>query len=250
MAASAYTSSITPGTWSPDPATGVPPASVATTATWPRSSSSTCPADVPAGSRSASSPAWPGNFARRAARQSGRVVGQGHGGAAGDPLRRHAQTAVGGGVQGVVTTARVVSEVPGDRVPRQPERLLGLDVRQPGRGAHAQLVAAGVVAERGRRVVLGHREADVGTAGSAALPVVHVPRQALGGLGRVVAGRQRGGGERRGAVPVRVLQPGPQAVGRPVAGTAELATGSCRRPSRRAPTRPPSPSASRCRSRR
>ena len=90
------------------------------------------------------------------------------------------------------------------------------------RRADRQHVRRPVVAERDRRVVERDGERDVGAVQDAARAVVHVPALVDRDLGLVRTGWQSGGLERRGTVAVRILEPGAQAVGLPVARAAEL----------------------------
>jgi hypothetical protein len=83
-------------------------------------------------------------------------------------------------------------------------------------------VGHGVVAERDE-VVGPDGEGDVRPVPQAPGAVVLVPRLVDRHLGLVVARQQRGRGEAGDAVAVGVLEPGPQARGVPVGGTAQLA---------------------------
>ena len=88
--------------------------------------------------------------------------------------------------------------------------------------ADLQHVGHGVVAERDE-VVGPDGEGDVRPVPQAPGAVVLVPRLVDRHLGLVVARQQRGRGEAGDAVAVGVLEPGPQARGVPVGGTAQLA---------------------------
>ena len=73
------------------------------------------------------------------------------------------------------------------------------------------------------RAARRHREGDVGATLHAALAEIDIPAFVERDLGLVAAGRDLVGAEGVGAVAVDILQPGAQAIGLPVAGTADFA---------------------------
>jgi len=80
-----------------------------------------------------------------------------------------------------------------------------------------------VVSEEDLRATRRHGEQDVGASGYAVLAVVLGPVLVVRHLDLVVVGGELRGGERVDAIAVRVLQPGAQAPGLPVAGAAQFA---------------------------
>src|SRR5262245_36824320 len=84
-------------------------------------------------------------------------------------------------------------------------------------------MAGGVIAEADLDMIGWNREGDIRAILHATLAVVDVPTLVERDLALVVAGQQRGGNEGVGAVAVRVLQPGAQAGGIPIATATELA---------------------------
>jgi hypothetical protein len=95
--------------------------------------------------------------------------------------------------------------------------------RLRGSPENAQFVARELILEAHDGAIGGNVERYVGPVRGTPGAIVLGPAFVVGGLGLITSGRQAAGLENIGPVAVRVLQPGAQAVGLPVAGAAEFA---------------------------